>query len=113
MHLSLRRLGPPKTSHVTSTSLIAGCQQEEKATKVLARYASAVREIDINLSVSKGKGDDRQKCEFTVFLKRLGVVSPNLHSRTFCQELAYNLAVKQEPAKLAICKQACLPQAAW
>ena len=41
---------------------------------MLARYASAVREVDISLSVSKGKGDDRQKCEFTVFLKRLGVV---------------------------------------
>ena len=42
---------------------------------MLARYSSAIKEIDISLSVSKGKGDDRQKCEFTVFLKRLGVVS--------------------------------------
>lgn len=48
--------------------------QEEKANKVLGRYASAIREVDINLSVSKGKGDHKQKCELTVFLKRLGVV---------------------------------------
>lgn len=42
---------------------------------MLARYAAAIKEVDINLSVSKGKGEEKQKCELTVFLKRLGVVS--------------------------------------
>ena len=50
--------------------------QEEKANKVLGRYGSAIKEVDINLSVSKGKGDQKQKCELTVFTKRLGVVRP-------------------------------------
>jgi len=34
-----------------------------------------VKEVDVNLSVSKGKGEEKQKCEITVYMYRMGVVS--------------------------------------
>lgn len=54
--------------------------QEEKIAKALNKYGAAIKEVDINLSVSggnRGKGDEKQKCEITIFLYRLGVVSPH------------------------------------
>ena len=52
--------------------------QEEKISKALNKYSQAIKEVDINLSVSggnRGRGDEKQKCEITIFLYRQGLVS--------------------------------------
>lgn len=48
--------------------------QEEKVSKVLEKFAVSIKEVDVNLSVSKGKGGEKHKCEITVFMLRMGVV---------------------------------------
>jgi putative sigma-54 modulation protein len=47
---------------------------EEKVSKVLEKFAVSIKEVDVNLSVSKGKGGEKHKCEITVFMLRMGVV---------------------------------------
>lgn len=47
--------------------------------KVVAKYESAVKEVDVRVSVAGGdvgKGPKQQKTEITIYTLRNGVVSP-------------------------------------
>jgi ribosome-associated translation inhibitor RaiA len=52
--------------------------QEEKVGKVVGKYESGIKEVDVRLSVSGGdvgKGPKQQKTEITIYTLRNGVVS--------------------------------------
>ena len=51
--------------------------QDQKISKALSKFARATKEVDVTLSVAggnRGRGDEKQKCEITVFTLRNGVV---------------------------------------
>ena len=58
--------------------------QEEKVSKVLERFGTSIKEVDVNLSVSKGKGGEKHKCEITVFMLRMGVVHSSPSAPVLC-----------------------------